>query len=61
MVHDMWLHLAPGAMESEGAPLTLDLAPLAPVTNCLLICSLCLFHGASLALDLGPQLAPGTP
>ena len=57
----MGLHLAPGAMVSEGALLTLDLEPLALGAHCLLIWSPCLLHGAPLALDLGPQLAPGAP
>ena len=57
----MGLHQAPGAMASEGAPLTLDLEPLALGAHCLLIWSPCLFHGAPLALDLGLQPAPGAP
>ena len=39
-------YLGPGAMVSKGAPLTLDLDPLAMGANCLLIWSSCLLHGA---------------
>ena len=51
---DMGPHLGPGAMVSEGSQLTLDLEPLALGAHCLLIWSLCLLHGAPLALGLGP-------
>ena len=58
---DVGFNPAPGAMVPDGAPLTLDLEPLALGAHCLLIWSPCLLHGAPLALDLGPQLAPGAP
>ena len=56
---DMEPCLAPGAMVSEGAPLTLELEPLVLEAHYLLIWSPCLPHGAPLAFDLRPQLAPG--
>ena len=61
LVLDMGFHSALGAMESEGAPLTLDLESLAPGAHGLLIWSPCLLHGSPMALDLGPQPAPGAP
>ena len=61
LAHDMRPHLAPGAMVSEGAQLTLYSEPLAIGAHCLLIGSSCLHHEAPLALDLGPQPAPGAP
>ena len=57
----MGFHPAPGAIASEGALLTLDIEPLALVAHFLLIWSPCWFHGAPLALDLGPQPSPGAP
>ena len=52
-------YLAPGAVVSEGATLTLDLEPLPLGVNYLLIWRPRLFHGAPFPLELGPQLAPG--
>ena len=54
MALDMGHHLPPGAMISEGGPITLDLEPLALGAH-FFILSPCLLDGAPLALDLGPQ------
>ena len=61
---DMWPHLPPGAKKPEGAPLTLDLEPLALGAYCFFIWSPCLLHGAPRALwhvPNGDPLALGGP